>query len=73
MAQTAKQPVLCSEEKEDQQNRSLACPSALPEPSSEEDDSEEFRRILQSDDIAPVDEASYATRLVEIILRAPKA
>ena len=38
----------------------------------EEDDAEEFRRILQSDDIAPVDEASYATRLVEIILRALK-
>ena len=73
MAQTAKQPVLCSEEKVDQQTglmgrESLQGSAGCPE----EDDAEEFRRILQSDDIAPVDEASYATRLVEIILRALK-
>ena len=37
-----------------------------------QDDAEEFRRILQSDDIAPVDDVAYATRLVEIILRALK-
>ena len=31
---------------------------------------EEFQRILQSDDIAPVDTVSYGKRLAEIILNA---
>jgi hypothetical protein len=40
--------------------------------SPEEDDAEEFRRLLQSDDIAPVNAVTYGKRVAEIILRALK-
>jgi hypothetical protein len=38
--------------------------------SREHQEAEEFQRILQSDDIAPVDTVSYGKRLAEIILNA---
>ena len=39
-------------------------------PSSDKEEAEELRRILQSDDIAPVDYASYGRRAGQIIQRA---
>ena len=39
---------------------------------SPEDDAEQFRRLLQSDDVAPVDAVTYGKRVAEIILRALK-
>jgi hypothetical protein len=38
-------------------------------PSPDQEEAEELRRILQSDDIAPVDTASYGRRVAQIILR----
>jgi hypothetical protein len=43
-------------------------PEANP-PSPDQEEAEELRHILQSDDIAPVDYASYSKRLAHIILR----
>ena len=46
-----------------------------PEPTAqflEQGELKELRRILQGEDMAPVDEAAYAKRLTEIILRALK-
>jgi hypothetical protein len=40
------------------------------EASAQSQGAEEFQRILQSDDIAPVDTVSYGKRLAEIILNA---
>ena len=40
--------------------------------SREHQGAEEFQRILQSDDIAPVDTVSYGKRLAEVILNAFK-
>jgi hypothetical protein len=42
-------------------------------PSPDQEEAEELRRILQSDDIAPVDYPSYVRRIAEIILRAVRA
>jgi hypothetical protein len=38
--------------------------------SLEREEAEELRRILQNDDVAPVDEAAYAKRVTETILNA---
>jgi hypothetical protein len=40
--------------------------------SPEQEVAKEFQRILQSDDIAPVDAVTYGERLAEIILNALK-
>jgi len=40
--------------------------------SPEQEVSEAFQRLLQSDDIAPVDAVTYGKRLAEIILKALK-
>jgi hypothetical protein len=42
------------------------------EQSPEREGAEELQRILQSDDIAPVDTMTYGKRLAEIILNALK-
>jgi hypothetical protein len=39
-------------------------------PSPDKQEAEELRRVLQSDDIAPVDYPGYGRRIAEIILRA---
>ena len=39
-------------------------------PSPDKDEAEELRRLLQSDDVAPVDCASYGRRAAQIIQRA---
>ena len=38
-------------------------------PSRDQEEAEELQRILQSDDIAPVDYASYGRSVAHIILR----
>ena len=46
-----------------------------PEPTAqslEQGELRELRRILQSDDIAPVDDIAYSKRLAQIILNAIK-
>ena len=43
-------------------------PEANP-PSPDQEEAEELRRILQSDDIAPVDYTSYGRSVAHIILR----
>jgi hypothetical protein len=39
-------------------------------PSPDQEQAEDLRRILQSDDIAPVDYASYGKRAAQVIQRA---
>jgi hypothetical protein len=42
-------------------------------PSPDKEEAEELRRILQSDDVAPVDYETYGTRATQIIHRAVRA
>jgi len=42
-------------------------------PSPDKEKAEELWRILQSDDIAPVDYASYGRRVAQIVQRAVRA
>jgi hypothetical protein len=45
-------------------------PPEMDAHSSDREQVEEFRRLLQTDNIAPVDTATYGKRLAEIIQRA---
>ena len=42
-------------------------------PSPDQEEAEELRRVLQSDDIAPVDTGSFGKRTAQIIQRAVMA